>query len=101
IYYALYKALQAIEPYLDQDILESHLPAIVVMTDGRSETGNREPLFNWMQGNPYSLDIPIHSIAFGQADLNQLTELTQTTIGRLFSASDNLAQSLRSAKGYN
>lgn len=101
LYAALGTALQALQPYKDDGTLFTYLPAIVAMTDGASDMGN----FNWFtrirSQIGFGTDVPIHAIAFGDADMAQLTALTNGSIGRLFIASDDLAGALRQAKGYN
>lgn len=101
LYYAIAQAMELLEPYAQEGTLFDYLPAIVAMTDGASDVRNREPLFDWMKGLSYGRDVPIHAIAFGEADAAQLQELNAATIGRLFHAGDDLAEALRSAKGYN
>lgn len=101
LYRALWSALEELQPYYERGTLFDYLPAIVAMTDGASETVNRDLLFKRMKESGFGLDVPVHAIAFGQADEAQLRELNQATIGRLFTAGDDLAGALRSAKGYN
>jgi Ca-activated chloride channel homolog len=45
--------------------------------------------------------VPVHAVSFGDADVAQLDELNAATIGRLFDGNADLAEALRSAKGYN
>lgn len=101
VYYAIYEAFEAMRPYVEDGTLFDYLPAIVAMTDGASDTQNRVPLLAHMDMTPYTRQIPIHAIAFGSADKEQLDELSKISIGRLFTAGDDLASALRSAKGYN
>ncbi len=101
LYRALWTAFELLKPYYDDGTLYDYLPAVVAMTDGASEVVNRDAFFNFAATNGYATDVPIHSIAFGNADEDQLGELSEATIGRLFHAGDDLAKALRSAKGYN
>ncbi|MHA3915422.1 substrate-binding domain-containing protein [Halovulum sp. GXIMD14793] len=101
LYAALTTALEELVPYNEKGELEDYLPAIVAMTDGASNTSNRGSMMRAMQRLPFGRDVPIHSIAFGDADEDQLKELSEATIGRLFKARGDLAKALRSAKGYN
>ena len=101
LYRALIAAADALEPYERNGTLYDYLPAIVAMTDGASETDNRAALLAHLRALPFGRDVPIHAIAFGKADEAQLEELSRATIGRLFHAKDDLAEALRSAKGYN
>jgi len=101
LYAAIGTAVDLLAPYAENGTLTDYLPAIVAMTDGASETINRD----WMQAriddSGFARDIPIHSIAFGDADEDQLQALSTASIGRLFKAGGNIAAALRGAKGYN
>lgn len=101
LYKAIISALNELQPYADDGTLFEYLPAIVAMTDGASEMVNRPAMLEALQHSGFGLDVPIHSIAFGKADTNQLNELSNVTIGRMFTAGSDLAKALRSAKGYN
>jgi Ca-activated chloride channel family protein len=101
VYFAIYKAFELMKPYHEDGTLFDYLPAVVAMTDGASAPDNREPVLNYMRKSPYAGDIPIHTIAFGEADEAQLQELANISVGRLFHAGSDLAKSLRNAKGYN
>ena len=71
------------------------------MTDGASDRDNRNKLLASLRDSGFGQDVPIHAIAFGAADEEQLKELNEATIGRLFTAGSDLAAALRKAKGYN
>lgn len=101
LYRALTAAMDELSRYHDDGTLFDYLPAIVAMTDGASEVENRAAFFRFMDRLGYGRDVPIHAIAFGNADEAQLRELNKATIGRLFRAGDDLAGALRKAKGYN
>jgi len=101
VYYALYEAFEALRPFANDETLKNYLPAVVAMTDGASDESNRSPLLAHMDATPYTQKIPIHAIAFGNADEAQLKELSALSIGRLFRADGDLAKALRAAKGYN
>lgn len=101
LYPALMAAFEALRPYHDQGVLFDYLPAIVAMTDGKSDLDGREELLAAIRTSEWRGDVPIHTIAFGQSDETQLEELSQITIGRLFESHGNLPQTLRTAKGYN
>jgi Ca-activated chloride channel homolog len=69
---------------------------IVVMSDGKSETGGRTSAVNAVKG----LAIPIVAIAFGKdADPDQLREVADATGGSFFQQ-DDLVTALRQAAGY-
>lgn len=101
LYGAVVMALEQLQPYAEEDRLFDYLPAIVAMTDGASEVDNRDYMLRVLSTSGFGRDVPIHSIAFGNADETQLRELSDATVGRMFKAGDDLAKALRSAKGYN
>ncbi len=101
LYLALYRGFEMLRKWSDDGTLFDYLPAIVAMTDGASDVGNRPELLEYMSNSGFARDVPIHAIAFGKADEDQLKEVSTLTIGRLFNAKGDLAKALRSAKGYN
>ena len=101
LYAALADAITALQPYKDDGTLFTYLPAIVAMTDGASDMINHDYFLQARDQSGFGKDIPIHAIAFGAADMDQLTALANGSIGRLFTAGDDLAGALRQAKGYN
>jgi Ca-activated chloride channel family protein len=101
LYAALGTALQTLQPFKDDGTLFTYLPAIVAMTDGASDLVNFEYFTQVRNRIGFGNDIPIHAVAFGQPDMKQLTALTTQSIGRLFTAANDLAGALRQAKGYN
>jgi Ca-activated chloride channel family protein len=81
-----------------QNQAERHVPAIILMTDGKSE-GSFERFANaWKQGQQ---DIPVFSIMFGKAEEAQLENLAHQTRGRVFDGRHDLVKAFRTAKGYN
>lgn len=101
LYLALDQALDLLQSYADKGILGECLPAIVAMTDGASDIDNRDAFLADLSRRSFGRDVPIHAIAFGDADEDQLQALTDGLIGRLFQSDDGLAEALRHAKGYN
>ena len=94
VYRAAAEALEIASGYN----LENYTPAIILMTDGRSNynCSNFEEV--WSQ---YGEEIPIFSITFGDADPSQLEELAQISGGRVFDGTQDLTAAFRSVKGYN
>lgn len=80
--------------------IEEYFPAVILMTDGRSE-GDICLLQQTIKTVPGGSDIPIFSITFGDADEKQLKQISQVTIGRVFKGSGNLVSAFRKARGYN
>ena len=93
--------MKALQPYADNGTLFDYLPAIVAMTDGASSTDNFGYFQRKLAQSKFGQDIPIHAVAFGSADEEQLQALTSGSIGRLFQSGGDLADALRQAKGYN
>ena len=73
-------------------------PAVILMTDGRSE-GNISQLEDYYQN--LNKDIPVFSIMFGDASDEQLNEISDLTRARTFDGKDNLVEAFKNAKGYN
>lgn len=101
LYEALIIAMQQLQPWYAEDTLWDYLPAIVAMTDGRSNDGNWQNWLQTLQTLPYGNDVPVHAIAFGNADEQQMKALTEQSVGRFFKVEGDLAGVLRKAKGYN
>lgn len=94
IYRAAAEALEIASGYN----LENYTPAIILMTDGRSNYNYSNFEEVWSQ---YGEEIPIFSITFGDADPSQLEELAQISGGRVFDGTQDLTAAFRSVKGYN
>ncbi|EIJ33685.1 substrate-binding domain-containing protein [Thiothrix nivea] len=101
LYEGLVTALQQLRYYDAEGTLWNYLPAIVAMTDGRSDDTNLFAFQDALRALPFAGDVPIHAIAFGDADERQLEALTSQSVGRFFKVKDDLPGVLREAKGYN
>ena len=88
-------ALQAIT---DTPALNTYLPAILIMTDGRSEGDASGFLAEWQKVEPR---VPVFGITFGDADKSQLDTLAAATSARVFNGTADLAGAFRAARGYN
>lgn len=78
--------------------LASYLPAIVIMTDGRSDGDSAGFLAQW---NPVTPHVPVFGITFGNAEKSQLDTLAAQTSARVFDGGADLAGAFRAARGYN
>ncbi|MDD6069836.1 MAG: VWA domain-containing protein [Clostridiales bacterium] len=96
IYVAVEKGLQILSENYD---LENYTPAIILMTDGQSETFNKDQFTDFY--SKVNLDIPIFSIMFGDATSEQLDELAKLSNARVFDGRTDLVSAFRSVKGYN
>jgi Ca-activated chloride channel family protein len=78
--------------------LGNYLPAIVIMTDGRTDGSADQFLGDWRAFDPH---VPVFGITFGDADATQLTSLADATSARVFNGKADLAGAFRAARGYN
>jgi Ca-activated chloride channel family protein len=75
-----------------------YLPAIVLMTDGRSENYQQDFLDAWRNAGA---DIPVFGVTFGDADKTQLDSLADATRARVFDGRTSLREAFRAVRGYN
>lgn len=78
--------------------LDKYVPAIILMTDGKSDGQYRDFAEIWQRSGA---DIPVFSIMFGDAESSQLDALASLTRGRVFDGRQDLVKAFRAAKGYN
>ncbi len=78
--------------------LGRYLPAIVLMTDGRSENNAQGFLTEWRNAGA---DIPVFGVTFGDADKAQLDALAEATRARVFDGRTSLREAFRAVRGYN
>ena len=78
--------------------LDKYVPAIILMTDGKSDGQYRDFADIWQRAGA---DIPVFSIMFGDAESGQLDALANLTRGRVFDGRQDLVKAFRTAKGYN
>jgi Ca-activated chloride channel family protein len=80
--------------------LSRYMPAVVVLTDGKSNTGaTMADLARARQSAGH--DIPVFSIMFGDASPEQLREMADETLGSMFDGRKDLVSAFRKVKGYN
>jgi Ca-activated chloride channel family protein len=77
-----------------------YLPALVLMTDGVSNTGANYEDFE-REWKAVGLDVPVYAILFGTANEDQLKSLVELTKGVLFDGTKDLGAAFRKVKGYN
>ena len=80
--------------------LDRYVPAIILMTDGQSNTGMT---FGSLRDAVQRLgkDIPVFSIMFGDASEKQLDAISDLTRARVFDGRKDLVAAFRNVKGYN
>src|SRR5262249_39096799 len=87
-------AVHAMRPFITTG---PYLPAVVIMTDGRSDP-HRGFEDQWRREGH---EVPIFGVTFGDADASQLNELAEMTHARVFDGRANLTEAFRSVRGYN
>jgi Ca-activated chloride channel family protein len=75
-------------------------PAIILMTDGRSNEGSIQQVKDAIAKTGLD-NVPIYGITFGDADKSQLDALAELTGGRVFDGTKDLISAFRAAKGNN
>ncbi|HEY1426115.1 MAG TPA: VWA domain-containing protein [Caulobacteraceae bacterium] len=96
MYACAQKAFEAMAPYLAQPN-SSYLPAVVIMTDGRSDERPDFPQ-TWRTAGRQA---PIFGVTFGDADPDQLNNVANLTQARVFDGHSDLVAAFRSVRGYN
>jgi Ca-activated chloride channel family protein len=71
------------------------------MTDGQSNTGASWGDLQASINRLHAQNIPVYAITFGDADVNQLSQIVNYTSGKMFDGKSNLVLAIRTAKGYN
>ena len=92
-------AIAALDLLKDVDTAR-YAPAVILMTDGASNTGKTfsDLKHIWDQNKK---EIPIFSILFGNASEAQLEEIAELTRARVFDGKSDLISAFKKAKGYN
>jgi Ca-activated chloride channel family protein len=88
--------VQALRRIRQQPGVEDYFPAVILLTDGESNTGA-----SLSDVLPERRDIPVFAIRFGEASVGQLDALTEATSGKTFEGRSDLSAAFREAKGYN
>lgn len=87
--------------------LTDHLPAIILLTDGRSSAkaphGGLASLWSYWEDNAPGVPLPpIFPVSYGEADLPTLEAIAHNASGRVFDGQAlGLPTAFRLAKGYN
>lgn len=95
----MYGALVQALSELKKENLSDYTPAIIVMSDGMSETNQRGVFMQAYKNS--GLDVPVFSIMFASADPDQLEELAKLTNARVFDGRSDLIDAFKKVKGYN
>jgi len=102
---AIYDALRATyeQALKDRKAQPGYYPSIVLMTDGESSSGSTLDQFRqWYQNLPDTAqDIPVFTIMFGDADMEEMKALAELTGGRVFDATGtSLSAVFKEIRGY-
>lgn len=90
------QALAAMRPMLSDG---AHLPAIVIMTDGKSQGAMSTFESAWRADGHR---VPVFGVTFGsEVDRSQLDNLAKLTGGRVFDGTKSLTDAFRAVRGYN
>ena len=78
---------------------DSYNPSVILMTDGVGNIGT----FNELNStyHEYEKDIPIYSITFGDADVEQLEKMADLSNGKVFDGKTDLVKAFKTVRGYN
>ncbi|MCE5223013.1 VWA domain-containing protein [bacterium] len=96
IYEPIIKALESIKT----ENTKGNNPAIILMTDGKSNENN----FEWMKTEMQRINagfVPIFCITFGDADPKELNEISGFTDGFVYDGVKDLIAAFKKAKGNN
>ncbi len=95
----MYQALTlALRELAGRPELGESFPAIVLMTDGKSQ-GDAAAFRQLLGDQPNR--IPVYAITFGEADDTQLKQVVAWMGGRVFDGRKDLLSAFRKARGYN
>lgn len=96
---ALYDAgIEALNRLKDGDS-ETYNTSVILMTDGLANVGTYNDLYRvYKQINK---EIPIYSIMFGEADINELEPIARLTNGKVFDGKTDLVKAFKEVRGYN
>ncbi|MDR3192252.1 MAG: VWA domain-containing protein, partial [Treponema sp.] len=97
IYTPIVRCFQMMRGYNIRDYISS----IIVMTDGESTDYSAEFSSLYKTSGMESLDVPVFSIMFGDANQTQLEGLASLTRARVFDGKTDLVAAFKNAKGYN
>ena len=78
---------------------DDYTKVVIAMTDGEANVGSFRELEDYYNNN--KLNIPVYSIAFGEADERQLGKISSLTNGKTFNGKAGLLQAFKEVRGYN
>ena len=78
---------------------DSYNTSVILMTDGVGNIGTYKELNDTYR--EYNKDIPIYSITFGDADVEQLEKMALLSNGKVFDGKKDLVKAFKTVRGYN
>jgi Ca-activated chloride channel family protein len=91
---------QGLDIIKQQGGLDNYFPAVILMTDGESNSGSFEDLQQHTAQQNLT-NVPVFAIQFGDGNPGQLKQITDSSSGKLFDGTKDLNKAFREAKGYN
>jgi len=97
-YSALTRALEIVRA---QPGIENYSAAIILMTDGQDNQGQKARYEDALRAAGSHASVPIYALTYGEADTSQLGPIADETSGKIFGGKDDLKRAFRDVKGYN
>lgn len=82
-----------------KDESSSYNTSVILMTDGEGNIGVFKDLES--EYKLYNKEIPIYSITFGDADVEQLDKMANLSNGKVFDGKLDLVKAFKTVRGYN
>ena len=95
---ALYPSVVEALKLLNKEDSSKYHTSVIVMTDGEGNIGSFEELKKYYKE---SKSIPVYSIQFGDASVEQLNKISELTNGKVFDGTTNLIDAFMEVRGYN
>ena len=91
-------SIKALEVLKESDS-NDYTKTVILMTDGRSNTGSFDSLKRYYNSNNETT--PIYSITFGDADDKELSKLASLSNGKVFNGKNGLKRAFAEVRSYN
>lgn len=95
---ALYPSVVEALKILNEEDSSKYNTSVIVMTDGEGNIGSFEELKKYYKK---SKKVPVYSIQFGDASIEQLNRISDLTNGKVFDGTTNLIDAFMEVRGYN
>ncbi|MCL1824277.1 MAG: VWA domain-containing protein, partial [Oscillospiraceae bacterium] len=83
-----------------EELDNSYMKAVVLLTDGESNSGMTAFEFELYAGNNETT-VPVFSIMFGEASSSQLNKISELTRSRTFDGRTDIVSAFKQVRGYN